>query len=395
MMASRSSTKEKKNSKKRKYEPLSDSEDDSDSASGSSADTTKKAKTTSVSATSTTTSSKSRHHKKLKRKLKKRVKHQKRNRKSQRRKKRKRYEDSSTTSSSCSAAESDADWSCDSKEAKECKITGLVKVEGSKCQTPVLFSILDSWEEFHKQILTDVLCNKYSSFSLSYLCKGADVLLTKRTWKIFIHFIQTQCTDKTVFINVNGSSSLKDKLSYKFLSPSSSSSSKSLVSIDSASSNPASSSKELSKEGNIIQQLDEENWSEKFISSLSRTDRESVIRKLIVNLLKPDTKCDKCSHKHKQCLVDHSKEIDSSLEKKMRSLLTQTEMRNFFDKRNSFQYVFGNASLLLNPLYTQCPLCGSIISLGHFNEILIKKDKLINHIEVVHQSPINSPFKGW
>ena len=33
----------------------------------------------------------------------------------------------------------------------------------------------------HKQILIDVLCNKYSSFSLSYLCKGADVLLTKHT----------------------------------------------------------------------------------------------------------------------------------------------------------------------------------------------------------------------
>ena len=62
MMASRSSTKEKKNSKRRKYEPLSDSEDDY----GSSADTIKKAKTVSVSATYTTISSKSRHHKKLK-----------------------------------------------------------------------------------------------------------------------------------------------------------------------------------------------------------------------------------------------------------------------------------------------------------------------------------------
>ena len=184
-----------------------------------------------------------------------------------------------------------------------------VKVEGSRCQIQVLFAISYSWEEFHKQILTDVFCNKYSSFSLSYLCKGADLLLTKHTWKIFIHFIQTQCSDKTVFINVTGSPSLENKLSYKF--PSSSSSS------DNASSNPASTSKELSKEENVIQQLDVENWSEKFISRLSRTDRESsVIRKLIVNLLKPDTECDKCSHKHKQGLVDHSKEIDSSLEKK-------------------------------------------------------------------------------
>ena len=130
-------------------------------------------------------------------------------------------------------------------------------------------------------------------------------------------------------MNVTGRSSLKDNVSCKFLSSSSLSSSEFLVSSDNASSNPASSSKELSKEVNIIQQLDEENWSEKFVLSLSRIDRESVIRKLVVNLLKPDTKCDKCSHKHKQCLVDHSKEIDSSLEKKMRSLLTQTEMRIF------------------------------------------------------------------
>ena len=79
-----------------------------------------------------------------------------------------------------------------------------------------------------------------------------------------MHFIQTQCTDKTVFINTTGSSSLKDKLNYKLLSSSSSSSSKTVVSSDNASSNPASSSKELSKEDSIIQQLDKENWSEKF-----------------------------------------------------------------------------------------------------------------------------------
>ena len=50
----------------------------------------------------------------------------------------------------------------------------------------------------------------------------------------------------------------------------------------------------------------------------------------------------------------------------MISLLTRTELRNFFDKRNSFQYVFGNVSLLLNPLYTQCTLCESIDTLMKF-----------------------------
>ena len=40
------------------------------------------------------------------------------------------------------------------------------------------------------------------------------------------------------------------------------------------------------------------------------------------------------------------------------------------------------------------PLCGSVISLGHFNEILIKNDKLINHVRLVLQNPLNSPLKG-
>ena len=129
------------------------------------------------------------------------------------------------------------------------------------------------------------------------------------------------------------------------------------------------------------------------LSTMPRSERESSMRKIVSELLK-ESKCEKCNTKHKHILLDHAIEVDLSSEKKLRPTCSTTEMRNFFDKRNGVQYVFGNASLLLNPLYCQCPLCGSVISLGHFNEILIKNDKLINHVHLVHQNPLNSRLKG-
>ena len=58
--------------------------------------------------------------------------------------------------------------------------------------------------------------------------------------------------------------------------------------------------------------------------------------------------------------------------------------------------VFGNSQLLLNqPLYMQCPICGSIISLGHFNYILQKNDKMNLHLDKVHfKDPIRSSKRG-
>ena len=65
-------------------------------------------------------------------------------------------------------------------------------------------------------------------------------------------------------------------------------------------------------------------------------------------------------------------------------------MRNFFDKRNQFIRVFGNVDLLLSPMQAQCCLCRTVVSLGHFNDILIQNDKLINPIKSIHAKPANS-----
>ena len=62
-------------------------------------------------------------------------------------------------------------------------VTGIVKIQSISCQVPILFSTTDSWHEFDENISKDVLDNKYSSYSISYVCKGVDVLLTK-SWSV-------------------------------------------------------------------------------------------------------------------------------------------------------------------------------------------------------------------
>ena len=69
------------------------------------------------------------------------------------------------------------------------------------------------------------------------------------------------------------------------------------------------------------------------------------MRKIVSELLK-ESKCEKCNTKH--ILLCHAVKIDLLLDKKLRSI---TEIQNFFDKRNGFQYDFGSASLLLTHLY--------------------------------------------
>ena len=86
--------------------------------------------------------------------------------------------------------------------------------------------------------------------------------------------------------------------------------------------------------------------------------------------------------------------MDLKLARKPRLLCTRQQIKNLFEERNHFMNVFGNSSLLLNPLQVQCGLCGSIISLGHMNNIVIQNDKLIKHIRRVYLTPANSSLKG-
>jgi len=70
----------------------------------------------------------------------------------------------------------------------------------------------------------------------------------------------------------------------------------------------------------------------------------------------------------------------------LKKLLTVCELRKFFDKRAKVRKVYGSADLLLNPLIVQCPICAAVVSLGHFNDTMIKRDNLWQHIKSSHPS---------
>ena len=57
--------------------------------------------------------------------------------------------------------------------------------------------------------------------------------------------------------------------------------------------------------------------------------------------------------------------------------------------------VYGSADLLLNPLFVRCPICATVVSLGHFNDIMIKRDNLWQHIKSFHvDDPVRSRYRG-
>ena len=132
-----------------------------------------------------------------------------------------------------------------------------------------------------------------------------------------------------------------------------------------------------------------------YIQSLSKDKRENAFR-LMVKSHTTEKRCTNpgCSF-HKQKTVDLAKVEPGSLPSKLKSLISKEEINECFEKRSKVREVFGNSQLLLNPLYMQCPIYGSILSLGHFNDILQQNDKMKLHLEKVHfKDPIRSSKRG-
>ena len=74
----------------------------------------------------------------------------------------------------------------------------------------------------------------------------------------------------------------------------------------------------------------------------------------------------------KTCKVKHTYQTVGAvnvqeLNKKIRSSVMPSELRRFFNKKNDFLNCFGSDDVLLNPMYTQCLLRTSLISLSKFN----------------------------
>ena len=152
---------------------------------------------------------------------------------------------------------------------------------------------------------------------------------------------------------------------------------------------------ETDKNADILAAIMEKNWDKKYIQSLSKDKRENAFR-LMVKSHMTEKRCTNpgCLF-HKQKTVDLAKVEPGSLPSKLKSLISKEEINEFFEKRSKVREVFGNSQLLLNPLYMQCPICGLIISLGHFNDILQQNDKMKLHLEKVHfKDPIRSSKRG-
>ena len=111
--------------------------------------------------------------------------------------------------------------------------------------------------------------------------------------------------------------------------------------------------------------------------------RESIMRVLVSKASSSEDREKKeCKEKH----VIKTIQVGTLQPRNLRSLFLKTELAQLFEKRRSFRKIFGNESLLLNQLQAQCPICGSLISLGHFSIIQknVKNDKLNEHVRLVH-----------
>ena len=85
-----------------------------------------------------------------------------------------------------------------------------------------------------------------------------------------------------------------------------------------------------------------------------------------------------CPSKHQ---MKYYKVVSSTMPKLMK-LMTPTEICHLFEKRSAFAIIYGNGDLLVNDLYSQCPICVSIMSLEHFNDIIQRRAYMTEHIHV-------------
>ena len=124
--------------------------------------------------------------------------------------------------------------------------------------------------------------------------------------------------------------------------------------------------------------MDCEDWAPRCLETLEsvKMARERAFRELVGQL--EIKRCETCRNQHTINILRTV--IDEEVEKRIHSLLTKSDLDLLAKKQKATYHIYGNSLLLLNPMYIQCPLCGSAIALGHLNEIFIKDDKLTQHM---------------
>ena len=149
---------------------------------------------------------------------------------------------------------------------------------------------------------------------------------------------------------------------------------------------------DVANENILKKTIEGKEWDNTFIACLSKELREIALRAFLKKLL-VNKHCRETNKTTKVGTIVIGN--PEGLEKKTRSLLTADEIQNFLNKRSKVRAIYGTRTFLLNPLMAQCPICMSLVSLGHFNDIVIKDDKLKLHIDSAHhKDPRNATSKG-
>ena len=140
-----------------------------------------------------------------------------------------------------------------------------------------------------------------------------------------------------------------------------------------------------------LQTIKEKKLKRIFIRTLRVTQRENVMKELISKSF-IEKQCKTCKVKHTYQTVGAVNVQEFN--KKIRSLVMPSELRRSFNKKNDFLNIFGSDDVLLNPMYTQCLLCNSHISLSKFNSVNTLADKYIKHIKLAHAEDKVDVFKA-
>ena len=246
-----------------------------------------------------------------------------------------------------------------------------------------------NWSHFVKAIEKTCLINFEESYSMFYTMLSSNgsqskVHLKQSTFSAFSYYLKLnkQCN---VSLYTKPRHSLRNALQNKSTRPK-----------DTTSKETANFETDLEDRTGkqILCALQVMKWDVEFISNkLTREDRENAVREMIGGAAIKDT-CLDCQKYHPIKKLDLLKLIDNT-NTKLRKLFSEEELHMFFAKKLEVTLILGNGHFLLNPFHIQCPICGSLISLGHMNNIMIKMDKLCKHIDSSHfKNPLKLTHRG-
>ena len=241
-----------------------------------------------------------------------------------------------------------------------------------------------SFRTFEKRVLEGCCPAHRVNALLFYEQQTRKVQLNEALWDAFLHFLKSKEVP-TFILEVESSST-----SACTSSRSTGSGSSGLFS--SSQSQGTCISPNVDPKKSVLTTITEHEWSRVYISGLPKKSREEAMKELLTNNIK-EQQCKNCQipHRHKVAVPCCAEDLPSKLKK----LLMPHELRMFSDKRIKFWKVYGSADILLNPLYTNCPICAAVVSLGHCNEIMIKRDNLWQHIKSSHvEDPVRSHYRG-